>query len=408
MTWASGLSVTTDGTGVVAHAGSVAVRLLADRVGLTGGLSTALTRRSFRPVHDRGRVLVDLAVLLADGGEAIADIDVLRHQRQVLGPVASAPTVWRALDELTPAGLRRIERARARVRRHVWGQLAAAGGVPASMVAGTGLDETIVLDVDATLVTVHSEKESAAATFKGGFGYHPIGVWCDNTQEMLAAMLRPGNAGSNTTTDHIAVLSAAIAQVPAVHRKRLLVRADGAGASHGLLDWLTAQDAKRGRSVEYSVGFAVTDQVRTAISRVPARAWTPAVDVDGNVCDGGDVAEVTDLLDLTRWPSGMRVLIRRERPHPGAQLSLFEEADGWRYQAVVTNTGVGQLAFLEARHRAHARVEDRIRHAKDSGLGPFPSRGARHQPGLAPGRHPRRRPDRLAPPPRPAGSSQGV
>ena len=123
-----------------------------------------------------------------------------------------------------------------------------------------------MLDVDATLVTVHSEKESAAATFKGGFGYHPIGVWCDNTQEMLAAMLRPGNAGSNTTADHIAVLTAAIAQVPPAHRKRLLVRADGAGASHGLLDWLTAQDAKRGRSVEYSVGFAVTEQVRTAIS----------------------------------------------------------------------------------------------------------------------------------------------
>jgi len=170
------------------------------------------------------------------------------------------------------------------------------------------------------------------------------------------------------------VLSAAIAQVPAVHRKRLLVRADGAGASHGLLDWLTAQDAKRGRSVEYSVGFAVTDQVRTAISRVPARAWTPAVDVDGNVRNGGDVAEVTDLLDLTRWPAGMRVIIRRERPHPGAQLSLFEEADGWRYQAVATNTRVGQLAFLEARHRAHARVEDRIRHAKDTGLARLPSR----------------------------------
>jgi hypothetical protein len=170
------------------------------------------------------------------------------------------------------------------------------------------------------------------------------------------------------------VLSAAIAQVPPVHRKKLLIRADGAGSSHGLLDWLTAQDAKRGRSLDYSVGFAVTDQVRTAISRVPARAWTPAIDADGNVRQGGDVAEVTALLDLTRWPSGMRVIIRRERPHAGAQLSLFEEADGWRYQAVATNTRVGQLAFLEARHRAHARVEDRIRHAKDSGLGRFPSR----------------------------------
>jgi hypothetical protein len=371
MTWSSGLAVTADGTGVVAHAGSVAMRLLADRVGLTGGLSSALTRRSFRPVHDRGRVLVDLAVLLADGGEAIADIDVLRHQDQVLGPVASAPTVWRALDELTPAALRRVEKARAKVRRHVWAQLSA---LPPSRVAGTDLDETVVLDVDATLVTVHSEKEEAAATFKGGFGYHPIGVWCDNSQEMLAATLRPGNAGSNTTADHIAVLTAAIGQVPAAHRKKLLVRADGAGASHGLLDWLTAQDAKRGRSVDYSVGFAITDPVRTAISYVPGRAWTAAVDAEGGIRAGGDVAEVTDLLDLTRWPAGMRVIIRRERPHPGAQLSLFEEADGWRYQAFATNTRAGQLAFLEARHRAHARVEDRIRHAKDSGLGRFPSR----------------------------------
>jgi hypothetical protein len=230
MAWSSGLSVTSDGTGVVAHAGSVVVRLLADRVGLTDQLSTVLARRSFRPGHDRGRVLVDLAVLLADGGEAIADIDVLRHQRLVLGPVASAPTVWRTLDELTPATMKRIERARAQVRRHVWAQLAAADGVPSSRVAATNLGETVVLDVDATLVTVHSEKEAAAATFKGGFGYHPIGVWCDNTQEMLAAVLRPGSAGSNTTADHIAVLTAAIGQVPPAHRKKLLVRADGAGA----------------------------------------------------------------------------------------------------------------------------------------------------------------------------------
>jgi hypothetical protein len=191
---------------------------------------------------------------------------------------------------------------------------------------------------------------------------------------MLAAMLRPGNAGSNTYADHITVLTAAIAQVPPAHRRKLLVRADGAGSSHELLDWLTGQDAKRGRSVDYSVGFAVTEQVRTAITQVPAKAWTAAVDADGGVRDGGDVAEITDLLDLTRWPLGMRVIIRRERPHPGAQLSLFEQADGWRYQAIATNTKVGQLAFLEARHRAHARVEDRIRHAKDSGLGRFPSR----------------------------------
>jgi hypothetical protein len=367
------LSVTGDGTGVVAHAGSVAVRMLADRTGLTDALSSAVARRGFTPGHVRGRVLVDVATMIAAGGEAIADIDTLRHQEQVLGAVASPPTVWRALDELTPAALGRVEQARAKTRAGVWSLI--PDGLPASAVAGTTLPaDLVVLDVDATIVIAHSEKEQATRTFKKTFGYHPIGVWCDNTGELLAASLRPGNAGSNTTADHIAVLSAAIAQVPAVHRKKLLVRADGAGASHGLLDWLTGQDTKRGRSVEYSVGFAVTDQVRTAISRVPAKAWAPAVDAEGGIRDGGDVSEVTDLLDLSRWPAGMRVIIRRERPHPGAQLSLFEEADGWRYQAVATNTRAGQLAFLEARHRAHARVEDRIRHAKDSGLGRFPSR----------------------------------
>jgi hypothetical protein len=367
----TGLSVTGDGIGVVAHAGSVAVRMLADRTGLTGELSKALARRSFSPVHDRGRVLADVAVMLADGGEAIADIDVLRHQSAVLGKVASAPTVWRALDELTPAALRRIDRARARVRRHVWAQLA---GLPASKVADGDLGEVVVLDVDATLVTAHSEKEQAAATFKGGFGYHPLGVWCDNTQEFLAVALRPGNAGANTAADHIEILGRAIAQVPAAHRKKLLVRADGAGASHALVDWLTGQNRVRGRTVEYSVGFAVTEKVRDAIAVVPEDVWTPAIDPDGDPREGGDVAELTGLLDLVGWPEQMRVIVRRERPHPGAQLSLFEERDGWRYQAVATTTNTGQLAFLEARHRAHARVEDRIRHAKDSGLGRFPSR----------------------------------
>jgi len=370
--WSSGLSVSGDGTGVVAHAGSAGLRLLADRVGLTAALSAALTRGSFSPGHDRGRVLTDVAVMLADGGEAIADIDVLRHQSPVLGPVASAPTVWRALAELTPAQLRRIEAARARVRRHVWSVL--PGGLPASPVADTDLGETVVLDVDATIVVAHSEKESAAPTFKGSFGFHPIGVWCDNTTELLAARLRPGNAGANTTADHLHVLAAAIAQIPRRHRKNLLIRTDGAGASHGLLDWLTEQNQLRGRHVEYSIGFALTETLRQGIMLISEKVWTPALDADGGVRAGGDVAELTGLLDLSRWPPGMRVIVRRERPHPGAQLSIFEERDGWRYQAFVTNTATGQLPFLEARHRAHARVEDRIRHAKDSGLGRFPSR----------------------------------
>ena len=156
-----------------------------------------------------------------------------------------------------------------------------------------------------------------------------------------------------------------------------MIRADGAGASHGLLDWLTELNHIRGRRVEYSVGFAITEKLRQAIMLVPETVWTPALDADGGVRTGGAVAELTGLLDLTCWPPGMRIIVRRERPHPGAQLSLFEQADGWRYQALVTNTTTGQLAFLEARHRAHARVEDRIRHAKDSGLGRFPSRDYR-------------------------------
>jgi len=125
------------------------------------------------------------------------------------------------------------------------------------------------------------------------------------------------------------------------------------------------------------VGFAVTEKVRDAISKVPKAAWASAIDPEGEVRVNGDVVEITDMLNLTTWPAGMRVLIRRERPHPGAALSLFEDADGWRYQAVATNTPLkagGQVAFLEARHRAHARIETQIRHAKDTGIGRFPSR----------------------------------
>ena len=200
-------------------------------------------------------------------------------------------------------------------------------------------------------------------------------------------MLRPGSAGSNTAQDHITVLTDAIGQVPAAHRKKMLVRADGAGASHDLVDWLTAlntapQHGKRGRAVEYSVGFAITQSLRDAIVLVPKDTWSVALDADGEVREHADVVEITGLLPTgllptsirDAWPADMRVIIRREHPHPGAQLSLFEAEHGWRYQAFATNTQQGQVAFLEARHRAHARVEDRIRVAKDMGLGRFPSR----------------------------------
>ena len=192
----------------------------------------------------------------------------------------------------------------------------------------------------------------------------------------MAIRLRPGNANANHAQDHIDLLGEAIAQVPASHRRTILVRADSAGASHSVLDWLTEQGRAGGRSMEYSIGFPVNKgiAVHDAIHVLPEPAWAAALDADGKVRDGAQVAELTGLLDLTRWPAGMRVIVRREKPHPGAGLTLFEQADGWRYQAFATNTATGQLAFLEARHRAHARVEDRIKAAKDTGLGRFPSR----------------------------------
>jgi hypothetical protein len=369
-TWSKDLRVTGDGSGVASHTGLVLLRLLADRVGLTDALSTALRRHRFWPVHDRGRVLTDVAVMIADGGEAIADIDVLRHQDAVLGPVAAPATVWRTLDGIDAAALRRIARARAAVRAYVWSRLAA---LPAARAAGADLGPVVVLDVDSTIVVAHSEKDRAAPTYKATFGFHPIAVWCDNTGECLAVKLRPGNAGANHAGDHLDVLGEAFAQVPAGHRRRILVRADSAGASHHVLDWLQGRNTPR-RQVEYSIGWRIDDDERAAIGALPETAWTPALDADGEVRDGAFVAELTGLLTLTGWPPGMRVIVRRERPHPGAQLTLFEARDGWRYTAFVTNTPAGALQWLEVRHRAHARVEDRVRCAKDTGLGRLPSR----------------------------------
>jgi hypothetical protein len=280
-----------------------------------------------------------------------------------------------AVDEQLLADLRR---ARARARERLWAQRAETGReLPASMAGGRGWPG-LVVDLDAMLVDCHSDKEHAAATFKGGFGFHPLLAWLDNTREALAGRLRPGNAGANTAADHIAVLDDALAQIPDEHRYGvpLLVRADGAGASKEFLTHIRSLQ-EQGIRAEFSVGFAVIEPVREAIGWLPTTVWTPAIEADGNPRDGAEVAELTGLLpDLAAagWPAGMRVIVRRERPHPGAQLSLFEHRDGWRYQAFATDTQRGQLADLEARHRAHARVEDRVRCLKDTGSGRFPSR----------------------------------
>ena len=315
-------------------------------------------------------MLSDLAVAIADGAETITDLQALGDQPELHGPVASTATAWRVLAGVDAGVLAELRRGRAAARERAW--LARAEltgtGLPPSRVAGRDLDAAVI-DIDATLVTCHSDKQGAAGNFKGGFGYHPLLAYLDNTNEALAGILRPGNAGSNTAADHITVLDLALAQLPeAVRDGRILVRTDGAGFSHAWVEHLTEA------GLEYSTGFPVTEQVRSAIAAVPAWAWTPAIDPVGGLRDGADLADVTGVLDLARWPAGMRVLVRRERPHPGAQLDAFEERDGYRYQAIATNTAVGQLAMLDARHRARARVEDRIRTGKDTGIGRFPSR----------------------------------
>jgi Transposase DDE domain group 1 len=300
----------------------------------------------------------------------------------VFGPVASTATAWRVLDSVEESLLDQVKLARAAARERAWWLRGEAGrGVLAVRCAGTVVPG-LVIDLDATLVTCHSEKQGSAPTYKHGYGYHPLLAWLDNTGEALAGMLRPGNANANAAADHIQVTDEALAQIPDAYRygTPILIRADGAGATKA---WLSLRE-RRGLQIEFSVGFTLSNQLKDAIAVLPKTAWTVAVDATGEprpVDESGlpmaQIAELTRLLPgLTDagWPEGMRVLVRRERPHPGAQISVFEAHDGWRYQCLATDTPTGQLAFLEARHRAHARVEDRIRTAKQAGLGRFPSR----------------------------------
>ena len=384
--WSKDLIVEVAGHGVVSHTGSAVLRLLADNTGLTEALSRALARRGFTPVHDRGRVLGDLAVCIADGGRVLSDLAALRDQPELYGSVASDSTAWRTLEALGERERERVAVARARVRRRVWAQVVARHGrIPPSRVADVDLGKTVVIRLDATIQIAHSDKEGACGTFKGTWGHHPLGAWCDNTGEALAFLLRPGRAGSNTAADHIAVLGEAIAQIPDPHRRDLLITCDGAGATLELIRHLTSLNRVHGRRVHYSVGFDLDQRARTAIGLVAEHAWQHVWDRDGHPRPldgehGAGVVELTGLLRtsvggdrLPNWPTDMRILCRRERPHPGAQLCALEETDGWRYQLLATNTGGRQLDFLEARHRAHARVEDRVRTGKDTGLDHLPS-----------------------------------
>lgn len=312
--------------------------------------------RARRGGHDPGRVVRDLAVMLADGGDCLTDLRALRDQQPLFGRVASDATAFRLIDRIAAdsGGLDRLRAAHAHARGRVW-ELA---GAPAALT----------IDLDATLITSHSEKEGAAGTFKGGFGFHPMLAYADETGEAMAGMLRPGNAAANTAVDQIQVAEEAIEQIPAGHIEaiELLVRTDSAGASHALLDW-----CREGR-IRYSVGLDMTEAVRTAILATPEDAWVPALDQDGTERTNGQVAEITAGLDLSGWPARSRVIVRRERPHPGAQLT-FTDHHGHRFQAILTDQ-TSEITEIERRHRARARIEDHIRNDKQTGLRNLPFR----------------------------------
>jgi hypothetical protein len=338
--------------------------------GLGRGLSDGLARwRAPRAVHDPGKIVADLAAAVALGGDCLADIAVLREQPQLAGPAASDPVVSRLVSRLAkdgPRALKAIRAARAAARERAW----ALAGQNAPGADG-GL---VTVDLDATIVIAHSEKEQAAPTWKKTFGHHPMTAWADHGQggngEPLAIVLRPGNAGSNTASDHIETARLAIAQLPGHLRRKVLVRADSGGGTHEFLQWLTA----RSRRLHYSAGMVITQEMQDAVLKVPADAWTPAYDGDGKVREGAWVADITGMLNLDTWPAGMRVIVRKERPHPGAQLR-FTDIDGHRFTAFATDAKNGQLADLELRHRRRARCEDRIRCAKDTGLRNLPLKG---------------------------------
>ena len=406
--WLKGLQVTADGTGVVSHAGVALLRALSDNIGLTAGLSRALASRRLL-VHDRGRVVADLACAIADGGAVISDFRVMGDQEELFGLVASVPTAWRTLAEIARGGERALSRIDAAVnaaRRRAWAQIVARhGALPGIRVADKVLAGVTGIRLDASVVACHSDKEGAEPNFKG-FGYHPLLSYCDNTTEPLAGMLRPGSAGSNTAADHLTVLDAAIAALPPVFRRRLMITCDGAGASHGLIARLDKLASRPGYQVIYSVGWELGGREKAAITAASEQAWQIAVDERGEVrerradaacsdlrcghrrcwIEEAHVTELTSLLregpagdQLTAWPATMRIFARRERPHPGAQLTLFEAEDGWRYTLWVTNLPASlrgwraNPAYIDAAHRVHARVEDAIRTGKDCGIGRFPS-----------------------------------
>jgi hypothetical protein len=345
------VDVLADGTGLSSRAGSALLALTAQKLGLTDGLSGALAgTRQRRSAHDPGRVLCDLAVMAADGGRCVSDLAVFAGQPSLFGDVASVATARRVLLSIGQTEIDRVRRARALARERAWKAGAAPGRV--------------ILDFDATPISIHSEKELAAGHYKGGFGFNPLLASCG--REVLAGVLRPGNAGANNAEDHLDVLELALEQLPeSALDGEILARSDSAGASH-----LFASGCRECR-IRFSLGYAINNTVREQILALGEDAWTPAVNQDGQPRDGAWVTELTGIVNLDSWPEGTRLICRRERPHPGAQLT-FTDIDGHRFQCFITDQSYPDIAALEALHRQHAEIEDRVKTLKACGAGHLP------------------------------------
>jgi DDE family transposase len=386
--WDHALTVTADGTGLIGHAGAVLLRKAADQAGLTAGLSSAFRRKNASPLLDRGAVLVSMAVAIALGAVSMSDIGLLAHLAPVLGASPSGPTVRRALELAGGTAMAgRAARARAKARAHVRQLLGETpGGFPWLTIAGKTLAGWLVIDMDATLVTARSPKEGAAPTWKMGFGFHPLGAWLANTRECLAMLLRPGNAGSNTFADHRDVLAAAVRQVPARFRRKIMVRVDGAGASHELIRHLLAMSSLR-KTVLFTCGWMITAADEAAIMQLPADAWKPGIAQDGDIEEDKDVAEITHLMSRAgNWPGGLRWIARRARPSRRQMRNLteYEKKTGWRYSITCTNipdTGIAGVPgshhpqYIDVVHREHAVVETiGVETSKAMGLRNLPSK----------------------------------
>lgn len=353
------VEVRADGEGLVSHAGAYLLVELAERTGLTEALSEAMApSRERRSAHDPGVVLRDLAVSIADGGDCVSDLGVLAGQEALFGAVASQSTAHRVIKSIDEHRLDAIRTARAKARERAW-------------KAGAGPEE-IVLDIDATLITAHSEKEDAKGNYKGGFGFHPLLCYLAETGEPLAGLLRPGNAGSNTAADHFEVLQMALEQLPEADlRGEILVRADSGGKTKAF-----ASDC-RDAGIRFSLGYELRDRAREAIVALPQSAWRQAIDAEGEAREGAQVVELTEEIDLSTWPEGTRLIVRRERPHPGAQFEVFD-SHGYRHTAFITDQAGSDIAALELRHRRRARVEDAIRCGKETGMRALPFAAFEH------------------------------